>query len=135
MVLFSGRPREALEAADAAEVDAVEEHGELTALQPRPQRALAEGREPEAALLEPLVEKDETAVVPGEHLGPVAAAADEDEEVAGVEVLLPLVADDGGEPVDAVAHVDGLGGEKNPDRPREKQHEAGYRSARSSSPT
>lgn len=109
--------------ADPAEVDAVEEHGELTALQPCPERALAEGWESKTALLEALVEEDEATVVPGEHLRPVAAAADEDEEVAGVEVFLPLVADDAGEPVDAVAHVDGLGGEKNPDRPREEQHE------------
>lgn len=105
--------------ADAGQVDAVEQHGELAALQPGPERAVAESRESEASLLEPLVEEDEAAVVPGQHLRPVTPAADEDEEVAGVEVFLPLVADDGGEPVDAVAHVDGLGSEENPDRSRQ----------------
>ena len=108
--------------ADTREVDAVEQHGELAALQPRSERAFTKGRETEAALLEALVEQHEAAVVPGQHLGPVAAAADEDEEVPGVQVLLPLVADDGGKPIDAVAHVDGLRRQQDADRPREEQH-------------
>ena len=119
-----------LGAADTGEVDAVEKHRELAALQSSPERTIAEGRKTKASLLETLVEQDEAAVVPGEHLRPVPAAADEDEEVAGVDVFLPLVADDGGQPVDAVAHVDGLGGEEDPDRPGEEEH---YRRARSSS--
>ena len=119
-----------LGAADTGEVDAVEEHRELAALQPSPERTISEGRKTKASLLETLVEQDEAAAVPGQHLGAVATPAHEDEEVASVEILLPLVADDGGQPIDAVAHVDGLGGEENPDRPREEEH---YRRARSSS--
>ncbi len=86
--------------ADAGEVDAVEEHGELAALEPRTQSVLTKLRQAEASLLEPLVEKDEAPVVPGEYLRPVPLPADEDEEVPGVQVFLPLVADDGGESVD-----------------------------------
>ena len=70
--------------ADAREVDAVEEHRELATLESSAEGILPEVRETEAALLEPLVIEDKTAVVPGEHLGLVTAPADEDEEVAGV---------------------------------------------------
>ena len=94
-----------LRAADARQVDAVEQHRKLAALEPRAESVLAKVWEAEAALLEPLVIEDEAAVVPREHLGTVAAPADKDEEVARVEVFLPLVADDGGEPVDGIAHV------------------------------
>ena len=111
-----------LGASDAREVDAVEEHRELAALESSAERVLTEVRETEAALLEALVIEDEAAVVPGEHLGPVAAAADEDEEVAGVEVLLPLVADDGGESVDGIAHVHPLGSEQDADSARDEKH-------------
>jgi hypothetical protein len=108
--------------ADAREVDAVEEHRELAALESSAEGILAEVWQAEAALLEPLVVEDEAAVVPGEHLGPVAAPADEDEEVAGVEVFLPLVADDGGEPVDGITHVHSLRSEQDADSARDEKH-------------
>jgi hypothetical protein len=108
--------------ADTGQVNSVEQHGELAALQTRPESVLAKLRETEASLLKTLVEEDEAAVVPSEHLGPVAAPADKDEEVPGVEVLLPLVADDGGQPVNAVAHVHPLSGEEDADGAREEQH-------------
>lgn len=120
--------------ADAREVDAVEEHRELATLESSAEGILPEVRETEAALLEPLVIEDKTAVVPGEHLGLVTAPADEDEEVAGVEVLLPLVADDGGKPVDGIAHVHPLGSEQDADGAWDEKHVGpGYRSARTSS--
>jgi len=108
--------------ADAREVDAVEEHRELAALEPRSESVLTEVRETETALLEPLVIEYEAAVVPGEHLGLVTAPADEDEEVAGVEVFLPLVADDGGEPVDGIAHVHSLGSKQDADGAWDEKH-------------
>jgi hypothetical protein len=108
--------------ADTGEVDAVEEHRELAALESSAQSVLTEVRQAKAALLEPLVIEDEAAVVPGEHLGLVAAPADEDEEVASVEVLLPLVADDGGESIDGIAHVHPLGSEQDADSTRDEKH-------------
>jgi hypothetical protein len=119
-----------LGAADAGDVDAVEEHRELAALESSAESVLTEVRETEAALLEALVIEDEAAVVPGEHLGPVAAPADEDEEVAGVEVFLPLVADDGGESVDGIAHVHPLSSEQDADSSWDEKHVGpSYRSA------
>jgi hypothetical protein len=119
-----------LRASDARDVDAVEEHRELAALESSAESVLTEVREAEAALLEALVIEDEASVVPGKHLGPVAASADEDEEVAGVEVLLPLVADDGGKPVDGIAHVHPLGSEQDADSAGDEKHVGpSYRSA------
>jgi hypothetical protein len=109
--------------ADAREVDAVEKHRKLATLEPRSKSVLVKVRETETALLEPLVIEDEAAVVPGEHLGSVSASADEDEEVPGVEVFLPLVADDGGQAVDGIAHVHPLSSEENTDGPRDEQHD------------
>lgn len=85
------------------DVDAVEHHRQLRGLELRAERALVKRRQTESALLEPLVEDDETAVVPGQHLHPVAPSRDEDEEVAGVDVFLPARAHQRGKAVDAVA--------------------------------
>ncbi len=108
--------------ADAGQVDAVEEHGELATLEPRTQSVLAKLRQPEASLLEPLVIEDEAAVVPSEHLRLVTAPANEDEEVAGVEVFLPLVADDGGQSIDGIAHVHPLSSEQDADSAWNEKH-------------
>ena len=81
----------------------------------------------EAALLETLVEDDEAARVPTENLHPVAALRDEDEEMAGEEILFPLAADDRRQAIDAVAHVARLSGEQNPDRLGKKQHRSAQR--------
>ncbi len=87
------------------DVDAVEQHGQLRGIQLRPQRVLSEGGQAEAALLQSLVGEHEASGVPREDFDAVAPARDEDEEVAGVEILLPLGAHDGGQPIDGVAHV------------------------------
>jgi hypothetical protein len=79
-------------------------------------------RQLETALLEPLVVDDEAPVVPGENLHPVPPARDEDEEVAGVDILPPASADDGGQAVDALAEVHGRGREEHFDGARKKQH-------------
>lgn len=97
------------------EVDAVEEHGELGGIQLSAQSAIVDERSPEAALLEPLVIEDESTRVPGEDLRPVRLLREEDEEAAGVKVLLPFVADERAEAVDAVTHVDGFGSEQDAD--------------------
>lgn len=85
-------------------------------------KPFADGGHAEASLFEPLVSEDEAAIVPGEHLGLVATLRDEDEEVTRVEALFPLIADDGAQPVDAVAHVHRLRREENPDGSREQKH-------------
>ena len=76
------------------EVDAVEQHAQLRRVELRAERVGLEVRQPEAALLEALVIEDEAAAVPAEDLHLVAALADEDEEVAGEDVFLPLAAHD-----------------------------------------
>ena len=93
------------------EVDAVEEHRQLGGVQLGAQGLLVEGGEPEAPLLQPFVDDDEAAVVPAEDFAPVPATGDEDEEVAGVDVLAPAGPDHGHQAVDAVAHVHRLGGQ------------------------
>jgi len=85
------------------EVDAVKQHGELGGIELRPEGTLVELGQPEAPLLQALVEDDEAAVVPGEDLHPVPPAGHEDEEVAGVDVLLPAAADERRQAVDRVA--------------------------------
>jgi hypothetical protein len=62
----------------------------------------------EPALLEPLVEDDEAAVVPGEDLHSVPATGQEDEKVPREDVLGELCADERSQAVDGVPHVDGL---------------------------
>lgn len=104
------------------QVDAVQQHRQLRGVELGSERAIADARLAEAPLLEPLVREDEAAVVPGQHLRAVALLREEDEEVPRVEVLLPLVSDDGAQAVDAVPHVDGVGSEQDADGAREEQH-------------
>lgn len=104
------------------EVDAIEEHRQLRGVELRAEGLVVKRGELKAPLLEALVENDEAARVEAENLDAVTALRDEDEEVADEDVFLPLVAHDGAEAVDAVAHVDGLRGQQNTDRPREQQH-------------
>ncbi len=76
----------------------------------------------EAAGLEALVEDDEAAVVPSEDFHAVAAAREEDEVAAGVDVFAPCALDDARESVDAIAHVDRLDREQDAHRAGKKQH-------------
>lgn len=104
------------------DVDAVEQHGELCRVELRAQGVLVKRGQAETALLKALVDDDEAPGVPGEDLHPVAPARDEDEEVAGVDVLVPAGAHDGGEAIDAVAQVNGLRRQQNAHRPRDGEH-------------
>jgi len=56
------------------EIDAIEQHRQLGRIELGAERAFVEGREPETALLQPLVVEDEAAVVPGQDLHSIAAA-------------------------------------------------------------
>ncbi len=107
---------------DAREVDAIEEHGELGGVELSGDRVFGQQWAAEAAGLEALVEDDEAAVVPGEDLHAVTAAGDEDEVVAREDVLAPGALDDGGQTVDAVAHVHRLTRQQNSHRAGKEQH-------------
>lgn len=109
-------------AAHAREVDAVEQHRELSRVELHADVTLGGGGPTEATGLEALVEDDEAAVVPGEDFHAVATAREEDEVAAGVDILAPGALRDGGQPIDAVAHVSGLAREEDAHRTGEQQH-------------
>jgi hypothetical protein len=115
-----GRPL--LGPADPRHVDAVEQHRQLRGVELRAQRLFMESRKPETSLLQTLVVEDEAAVVPGEDLQAVTAPGNEGEEMAGVDVFLPIAAHDVGQAIDAAAQIDRLTSEENADCPGEKEH-------------
>lgn len=86
-----------------AQVDSIEQHRELSGVELGPERAFVEGWQLEATLLQAFVGEDKAAVVPGEYFYAVSPARKEDEEMAHVQVFLPLRADQRAEPVDAFA--------------------------------
>lgn len=106
------------------DVDSVEQHGQLRGNQLRSQGLLGEGRQAEAALLQALAGEHEAARVPGESLHLVPASRDEDEEVAGVEVLFPLGTHNRRQPIDAVPHVGGLTCQQDSHRLGQQQHQS-----------
>src|SRR5262247_2755128 len=71
------------------EIDSVEEHGELAAVELGARRFGVELRHFEATALEPLVDQNEPAAIPVEELGPVQSASKEEEDVSGVWVEVP----------------------------------------------
>ena len=104
------------------DVDAIEQHRQLGAVELRSDGVVIEGWHAKATCLEAFVEDDETAVVPGQNLHAVTAARDEDEEVACVDVLLPGVHHDGHQAINAVAHVDRMHGDQHLHYARQEQH-------------
>jgi hypothetical protein len=100
------------------DVDAIEQHGQLRGIQLRSERVLSEGGQAEAALLQSLVGEHEASGVPPEDFDSVAPARDEDEEVAGVEILLPLGAHQRRQSVNAVTHVHRLTRQQDSHSPR-----------------
>lgn len=107
---------------DAARVDPREQHRELRRVERHTDRIRRNVGQPKAAALEPLVVEDEPAVIPAQYLHAVAATSDEDEEVPGEDILLPLVTDDRHQTVDAATHVCWFRREENPDRARQAEH-------------
>ena len=104
------------------QVNAVQKHREGRRVQHRALQSFADDGHLEAPLLETFVRHYKTPIVPRQHFGAVPALRNEDEEVARVEALLPLVADDGAQPINAVSHVNTLCSEENPDGSGEEQH-------------
>ena len=92
-----------------ADVDAVEEHQELSAVQRDGAAIGRSDRELEATTLQPFIKKYKSTAVPKEDFASIHSTADEYKEVAGVELGRPLLSDERGEPVMAAAKIDGLG--------------------------
>jgi hypothetical protein len=92
---------------------------------------IGRARPAKPALLEALVVDDEAAAVPEEDLHAIVRAAEEDEEVTGERVLLPLLAHDGEQAVVAHPHVDRRGGHVDPNAARKAQHRAASAAASS----
>src|SRR5947209_8605053 len=66
--------------------------------------------------LEPLVPDGQAVVIPEEDLDPISAAVEEEEEMAGQGVLAEAFPNQAGEAVEALAHIGGLGAEKDAHR-------------------
>lgn len=98
------------------DVNAVEQHRELRRIKLDADIALDGDGSTEASGLQSLVEDDKAAVVPGENFHAVSATREEDEVAAGVHVFAPRPLRNGGEPIDAVAHVSRLAGKQDADR-------------------
>jgi hypothetical protein len=112
----------ALGHAYAADVDPVEEHGQLGRLELDGDGAAGDPRQPKAAALQPLVQQHEAAVIPEEHLDAIKPLADENEQMPAVRVELPLGLDDRSKTIVTAAHVDGLAREPDLHASRHRQH-------------
>jgi hypothetical protein len=74
---------------DVRQVDTVEEHRELGGIQLGSKSVIADCRKSKAALFKPLVGDHEATRIPGENLQPVPPTRNENEKMAGVNVLFP----------------------------------------------
>src|SRR5262249_27252556 len=122
-----GRPAIALSPADALQIDAIQEHGQVGSAD-LDAAVTARGRELEAALFEPLVVDDEAVGVPKEQLEAVGDLVAKDEEMAGERIAGQAVADERCQGVEALAHVGGLSAQEDTHGRRQAQH-AGISSA------
>jgi hypothetical protein len=84
----------------------------------RSERVLSEGGQAEAALLQAFVGEHEATGIPGEDFHPVSPPRHENEEVAGVEVFLPLGTHQRRQSINAIAHVDRLSRQQDAHGPR-----------------
>src|SRR5207237_2341172 len=102
------------------EVDAGQERRELGGGHlDAPGRGL---RDAEGPALEPLGPDGQAIAVPVEDLDAIPAAVDEDEEVTGEGIELGGSCDEGGEAVEALAHVGRFLGEGDPDGGAQPEH-------------
>ena len=106
----------------ATQIDAIEEHGEISAVDLELHGIFGRTRPAEAALLEALVVDHETAAVPEEDLHAIVGTAEEDEEMPGERVLLPLLANEREEAIVPHTHVDRSGRDEDANAPRQAQH-------------
>src|SRR5271157_5351461 len=114
------------------QVDAGEDHGQLR----RPQfDAVGFGGAGhlERSGLEPLVPDHKPIAIKIKHLDAIPAAVDEEEEMAGQEVLAEAFLDQPREAIEALAHVSGPGAEKNAHGRGEYDHGVASRPGRPAS--
>ncbi len=79
-------------------------------------------RQLELAALEPVVEQDEAALLPGEDLHPVRPPREEDEQVPGVGILAEFLKDDAHQAVDGLPHVYRVLPDEDAERPLNRNH-------------
>jgi hypothetical protein len=104
--------------AHSRDVDSIEQHRELSGVDAQLLGAVFDDGDTKASGLEPLVEDDEAAVVPGEDLHAVTPTRDEDEERPAIHVFLPRALHEAHQPVDTPTQIDGLRGEQDAQRRR-----------------
>src|SRR4051794_32833914 len=93
-----------------AQVDAAQEHGELGGLQFNGGAGGDAIGDLKRSGLESLVPDDQPVGVPMKHLDAITASVEEEEEMAGEQVLFGEdLADEPGEAVEALSEVHGLG--------------------------
>src|SRR3954468_21798874 len=118
---MSGRGK-AFEASEAGQVDAVEDHEELSRGHLDAVGVEVGLGEVVAAILQTLTPEAEAVAAPIENLDAVGTAVEEDEQVAGQGVGLEAVLDQGEQPVEARTHIDGIGAIPQLDGGGEAQH-------------
>ena len=65
-------------------------------------------RQAKTPLLEALVRHHKPAMLPRENLHPVAALRHEDKKMPGEKIFFPLIPNNRTQPINRIAHVDGL---------------------------
>jgi hypothetical protein len=108
----------------ASNIETSEQHRELRRVEHDVVCALAKTRHPEPAACEPFVIQDESASVPEQDLDPVAAAADEHEQVSCEWIEREDVSYERAEPIVTAAKIDRLGREEDLHPGGERQHVA-----------
>src|SRR3954454_10114982 len=129
--ILEGRrgPRVAVPPSGRVQVDAGQERGEIGG-----GHLDAPGggvRDAEGAALEPLGPDGQAIAVPIQDLDAIAPLVEEDEEVAGEGVELECTRDQGGEAIEALAHVGGFFGEVDTDGGAQSEHGRSSRTAMS----
>ncbi len=93
---------------DAGQIDAIEQHRQLRALEQQAMRAnfgaLAAGfRQGKCTFLEPFVPNGQTVIVPIEELDPIATFGAEDEQVSRKGILVQVLLNEAGQRVETFA--------------------------------
>jgi hypothetical protein len=100
---------------DTGQINAVEDHGQVSRVNLEALAISTLGRKTEAAFFEPLVPDGITVAVPVEQLEPVAAFVAEDEEMSGQRISSEELANQLCQSVEAFTEVGVSGAEENAD--------------------
>ena len=117
-------------------VDAREQHRQIRGIDAHDALARLHLRQAKAAFLQAFAEKAKPAVRPPDHLEHLAFAAQEEVQMPGERILAGKAAAHLGQQADgAFAHVARRGGQEDPARWRQVQHETARAMAARSAPT